>query len=65
MWFNIIILFYGFGETALPLFDKRKIINFLLVWLNSMKTYVLLHLEHKNDVTIIVKLCIELRAAGV
>ena len=31
----------------------------------SMKIYVLLHFEHKNDVTIIVKLyaCIELRAA--
>ena len=29
-----------------------------------MKTYVLLHFEHKNDVTIIIKLCMELRAAG-
>ena len=26
-----------------------------------MKTYVILHFEHKNDVTIIVKLCMELR----
>ena len=30
----------------------------------SVKTYVLLHFEHKNHVTTIVKLCIELRAAG-
>ena len=30
----------------------------------SMKTYVLLHFEHKNDVTIIVKLCMERRAVG-
>ena len=29
-----------------------------------MKTYVLLHFEHKNDVTIIVKACMELRAEG-
>ena len=27
-----------------------------------MKTYVLLHFEHKNGVTIIIKLCMELRA---
>ena len=30
----------------------------------SMKNHVLLYFEHKNDVTIIVKLYIELRAAG-
>ena len=30
----------------------------------SMKTDVLLHFEHKNDVTIIVKFCKELRAVS-
>ena len=30
----------------------------------SMKTFVLLHFEHKNDVRITVKLCMELRAEG-
>ena len=29
-----------------------------------MNTYVLLHFEHKNDVTIIVKPCIELQVTG-
>ena len=31
----------------------------------SMKTYFLSHFEHKNDVTVIVKLCIELRAVAI
>ena len=30
-----------------------------------MKTYFLLHLEHENDIKVIVELCTELRAIGI
>ena len=36
--------------------------NYFIVKTYSMKTNVLLHFEHKNDVTIIVNFCVELQA---